>query len=503
MCVAIMATLAALPFGSDQTSFLYIGELLHRGHSLYVDAVDVKPPLIYMISWLQVALFDGNQLIIKLLDICLHTFVAWRLYRLCKDSGYRSSVAVTSALLYSMYYVSASYADVMQPENYFCVILVLFYTLLQNQRRAYNSFAIGVMVALAFLIKYPLGIIGVAAIPYLFVHGKQKIINFVVCCLGFVAPLLIMYGYLNATNSLPYYVEIFQYAMHYAFSNASFEDKVNYTFYSVSRLVVKHVSVFGIACASMVVFSVIRGKSTSLEKTSTVLFALLLCTLVLEGKYFIYQSYRMLVPFVLLFAVGLHQCYHMVPRIFSGVSRKTQCLIVILLFVIAGPFPRFIIVNYRHAVCVSSQLNFLSLFDGKGQTIGESSVALIEAMQRTVKPSDTLGFLALYAGFVPQFVPNAYRGPVVDAHFYTAHGVSDRLREQYRQFLRTCHVVVVDTSDVQTIITLHNLTSMQVLRQDTAMYRWFEQHFRRVTTAATCVIYVRKESTEHNASINL
>jgi hypothetical protein len=492
LCFLIMLPLIALPLGQDQLSFWYLGELLGRGHTLYFDAVDVMPPLIYLWNMVMAQLF-ATTLPMQCIDVVLHSAIAWYVYVLCKKCGYSFRVAFVSAVTYALYYSLTSYGNAMQSETYANVFVVLLLFLCREHPTAAKACVAGIIVALLFLLKYTLGLSGVIVLVWLFRMRPLQIKALVLCAVGFLIPVGGVLLWMAVSGSLADFYEMFEFALAYSSGMKSTMWKLQNMGIQTAKFGYKWVTIFGLICASAVGVRFLSIPKRSLEWYCVVAVVVLGLSALMEQKYFVYHWYRALVPYVILFSIGLFRIYDSLRFIYFRKNPRLAVGLLVLAFVTLGLGPRIVVTTYRHAVALTSKMEYLKFHGSHGVSRGVGSVEIIEKLRSIVLPTDTVAVMSLNAIEVSQFFPHAYRGPFADVHFYTASNVSRQKQQLYRKFLRSCDVIVVDTCDENSMLTLRSGTSMQIFRGDTAIFPWFQQNFVQVASAATCLIYQRKQ----------
>lgn len=65
---ALLAPMLTYPFGRDQGMFACVADVLSRGGTLYRDTWDLKPPAVYYLYWMSLAVFGHSMLAPRLLD---------------------------------------------------------------------------------------------------------------------------------------------------------------------------------------------------------------------------------------------------------------------------------------------------------------------------------------------------------------------------------------------------------------------------------------------------
>lgn len=111
------------PLGRDQGMYANIGAAILRGGLPYVDMWDIKPPPIYYLYALSMALFGQTPLGVRALDLLLVPVGMWGLMLLgARIAGER--VGLWAALLYGVFYFSDQFANLTQSDSLVTVFMI-------------------------------------------------------------------------------------------------------------------------------------------------------------------------------------------------------------------------------------------------------------------------------------------------------------------------------------------------------------------------------------------
>ncbi len=176
--VITLALLLALPIltyplGLDQGLFAVVGEGITHGQFPYVDLWDTKPPAVYYVYALSIALFGPTTYAPRTIDFVVIMLVAVGLYRLGMTLFADRRLGLLAVLLLAALYFSESLWTLSQNDGIVLAPLTLLTVCLfeagQNaRRRSLFMLLAGVCGALALWFKYPfIVIIGGQLLGYL------------------------------------------------------------------------------------------------------------------------------------------------------------------------------------------------------------------------------------------------------------------------------------------------------------------------------------------------
>lgn len=150
------------PFGRDQGLFYYAArEWLLRGQVLYRDVWDHKPPVIYFVHMLSIALFGERLWGIRVLELLVAVpILGWMTARLVSPRGERCPSGTVGAAWLGvavMYYGYAGFWETAQCEIWATLFAIAATTVAWHARREPRGYAIaGVLSALALFTKPPM-----------------------------------------------------------------------------------------------------------------------------------------------------------------------------------------------------------------------------------------------------------------------------------------------------------------------------------------------------------
>jgi len=158
--VAVLYGLPGLgyPYGRDQGTFHYVGQWWLEGFIPYKDSFDNKPPGIYLVYALSIALLGAHQIAIRVLDL-LTTILTGYVAALCVPCEPSTRPAVIGASVLSttaVYYTCFDYWDTAQAEHWEgLALLVAFWGATRIASLSKAAVFSGALAAVAILFKTP------------------------------------------------------------------------------------------------------------------------------------------------------------------------------------------------------------------------------------------------------------------------------------------------------------------------------------------------------------
>lgn len=179
LALGAFAFVFALPslgyaFARDQALFFYIGREWLHGAIPYKDAYDFKPPGIFALNALAIAVLGAHMWSIRLVDILLVLLMGWLVSRAVDRDGEPAHGEVGAIVLMTTayYFTTLAFEDTAQTEVGESVALLASYVVAKRDpslRRA--AFVSGVLLAVAVFFKFPAPVIGVVTTGVILVRG--------------------------------------------------------------------------------------------------------------------------------------------------------------------------------------------------------------------------------------------------------------------------------------------------------------------------------------------
>jgi hypothetical protein len=169
VALAVVYALPSLwyPFGRDQAAHAYVGWGWLRGAIPFRDAVDQKPPGIYLLYTLGAALFGPRQVGIRVLDLAGILGAGWLAARVARNGGRAipGTVGATILLATGFYYTCFDYWNSAQVETWQGIAaLAGLFAILRIRRPGTGALVAGALAGIAVLFKFTAGVFGLGLV---------------------------------------------------------------------------------------------------------------------------------------------------------------------------------------------------------------------------------------------------------------------------------------------------------------------------------------------------
>ncbi len=185
LCTAPLALLAVAalptllyPLTRDQGAYAYIADLMMKGGAPYRDALDLKPPAVYLVYGLAFALFGRSEFAVRLFDVLYALVSGASIYLLAHEVFHDRRIAALSAWIYAFcYYLWIHFYAAANPESFMVPVLTtsVLGTVRALRTRTRNSLLLaGVAAGFAFWFKPTAGVVVVAALAWMVLTMWQE-----------------------------------------------------------------------------------------------------------------------------------------------------------------------------------------------------------------------------------------------------------------------------------------------------------------------------------------
>ncbi|NQW29355.1 MAG: glycosyltransferase family 39 protein [Ignavibacteria bacterium] len=499
----LLIPLLFFPFGQDQATFFRAGLSILNGGSLYVDFIDVKPPLIYYFSALAIKVFGPYSISLRIMEfIWMSLTIAALTYVVCKHAGDKK-ISIIASVLYAVLHLNLNASQTYQTESLFVLLALVSYEL-TTRKGIWYDVAIGLCLSLVFLSKYTLAIVALPLVLYWFTNlptwqsALLRTVRVGVFSFSFIAILVLPF----VTNpafwvSFPLITDFLKAYSTYPPYSIKFLSDLMKTLGAflgdrVSILVVlgMFATVWRIANANISV----RMRNLTLYSIWMIFF--LLITVVIERKLSPYQMSRLFLPITILSSAGL---YYLHTKYYSVIANSTWAvksgvLAMVTILVMVSPIPRYVNVSnisFRGISDVAVWDEYLTRMDEVG--MDKVSMRTLQTyLNSNIPPDKNVFVMSMMATSVLPFIDRAAPSVFADPHFYTAVNAPIEWKKKVMSEVVKSDWLVIDTVDYCTATTLHFKTSWQCAQQDPLFESVITSNFDIVDTIAVFVLLKHK-----------
>ncbi len=137
----------------DESTYLVIADQILHGKSLYIDAIDLKPPGIFWVLAGFQAVFGKSIFFVRLLAAVLIAITAFLLFKVKRKLGSAQMTSIAAGLLY-LVFASFHFSIAVNTEHFMNVFVMLGLYFFVRDTAKPSYFMAGLIIGLSFLFKY-------------------------------------------------------------------------------------------------------------------------------------------------------------------------------------------------------------------------------------------------------------------------------------------------------------------------------------------------------------
>jgi hypothetical protein len=470
------------PLGSDQSIFFVSAQKILAGAAHYRDIVDIKPPLIYHLYAVAIALFGNGEWSIRLLDLILQIATCWLVATLMLRYSRSLLAPIVATSAYALLYVGLGNQSTAQTESYVGLLGLGAWMLLYRSRTSRHYFLAGMLCGTLFLLKFTLAaMLGVLVVAELMLFRERFAVLF-------RHALLLLGGFLVVAAMLPFYLLVFDAWEGYREIQQFLGGYVLYqvrspraAFGTMMDAMTTHLPgnysiILLLASAAGIALSLRRSPGAEesggisgrrlLLRFCALTSAIMILTVAVEGKYFAYQFSRVYPFAVILAGFGIEA----ILGRGGGFSWRRTLLLVPLaaLAILLSPLPHYLWQSAPFALQVTRGSGAVDAYYSRDtmlfariplKTVGGHIRSNIRKGERMVALASTGGLVYYHAGYIPDL-------PIYHSAFLLAPFAPDRWREMTARFIveEKPRFIVIEHGDRHPTITSTDRTSPDLLK---------------------------------------
>lgn len=503
-CVVVLTIFPAVffPHSFDLAVFLRVVSSLQSGGVLYHDIVEIKPPLVYDVVRLFSALGGTSEVGFHLVDslyLLLALFVSvYLLYIATKNI----TVALLSTWFMALTYVSNGFAVVVQSESLALLPFVLFvYVVLRDQERVgiTYGFVIGAIVAVLTGLKLTLGaavlVVAVLDISERLNAGNRYARKWLGVISGMVCVSLIVWRTLLNPLSLEGYTLVMSFTKSYAAIPAINGEWIRTAWKSVIVLLFDRYSftLSLLAIVGFVVLFIAEDRQRKIMRVMTLLFSVMLLTIVLERKFFGYHFFRLVVPLSILSAFGAIELRNRLRTWWKQGKERVILSLVVFILIVWSPLARL--------VSITEPTVSAFFYRGPDGVINEQRVVanlyrdeesmICDSIRRHNPTDEHVAVVAMNSPRIAMLLGESGKSFVAGSHFALADYAPPEWQQRFADEMRRARWLVVGTGDSIELFNKPPTNSIDIISRREPFLsvfgafdsRWQTEHF---------VVYERK-----------
>ncbi len=504
--VLLLPTLA-FPLGTDHATFLRGGMTIFRGGTLYVDFIDVKPPLVFVIYGLGELFFGHSAIGLRLFDLLWQGLTLYLLIRYVRTISADRWTPIVASAVYAILYVTLQWSQTTQVESLMGIPLLIALLYRQRPTTWTNGLIIGLCFAAMFLLKFTFGIVAVAFSVHALAASARLRDSALLIAQWFIGSILGLVIMLAPFMMQPEFLEGWRQTMDFIKVYSSFPpvnmELVRLGLKAIATFLGDNISI--VITAGMIIGSVmsVLRSSTEQQRSShallTLIFIGLLFSVAVERRFTPYHFSRLYLIAALLSGPAFAMVMKMRTQwmTFETSTSKLILASTLSMAVVFSPLPRYASVSLMSARSIADPTVYASYMaartEGTVDLLGYNAVhdwvrSHTTARSHVMMVSVSAAMLTLD---IPQQVPSIF----ADSHIYFAVGAPELWKSKAMEEMQRSSVLIIDTADVHGLVNLHYRTSYESVQHDQRFANIVNTQFTLDTVISTFRIYRHNQRT--------
>lgn len=523
----ILLPILTFPISNDHSIYLRGGEAILSGKTLYVDYLDLKPPMIYYIYAIFRFFFGSSEFAIRYADFFYQSGSIILLIAVLRKLLRDDAIAYIVAFFYAILYVVLGYEIELHCEALAVPFLILAtYLMVKNKVHYWEYLCAGLIIGLLTALKYTFGVVSVSAVIYILLIEKTwrlRITSTIRLGLGIVMgfgvgmlPVFLnptMYeGLIRMTTYLRYYSSI--QAIDVSLLKTSIKSLGLYLGDNYS-LTMSFFSILGILSY---VFrnndeNTKERNDSLLTERRLVLFSLMtICLLFLsvaiEAKFIPMHFTRAYISLTILAGIGVLTTLRRGLLYYNQRNPDNQqiliidrCVLIVLVFLALtfSPFSRYVAVMIPTIGFITNNGWYEKSYDRR--EAGRVGYPILRSAVQYIVSHKSIDEKTLCMGMGIAQLNTLIHEPLWSifghSQFYFSNHVAPEWVGRFHKEVTMADWIIVATNDEFPFQNGHSRTSYQSLQQDSLIYPYFLEHFREVKKYEGLLIFKRVKS-NHN-----
>ncbi len=506
----IIASLLLFPtlfyhISSDTAIFMTGGKTIAEGGKIYVDYIDIKPPLIYYLFSVIYMIFSDSEFSIRIFDIIMQLATILLIVNTVDKYSKNKVAAMGSGILYALTYMSLNFSQTSQSESFTVIPSIL---ILMLQLSGKNKFGIqllkGVLIGVLFGIKYTLGIWLLIIFLDDLLRSRYSIIVSI-RRLAFTAA-----GFLSFTalTFLPFldhqiwegYKVQWEYLSFYAGKPGMDIGLIRHSLKLLAEFFGDKYSIFMVFLV-LFGFGFIFRKSDNEErshmlKLSFLAALLLLFSIAVERKFHVYHYIRMFVPLSILAGFGFTLVWEKLKRSWQNTAAYGKLLIIGLagLAILFSPVPRFVNLLQVPVYYFADQAKYLNFFNrGDGVLVWNQYIEIADFINKNAAPEDDVILISTGHRQINLMLDDVDKTRLAQSCFFFATKDIPKWRKIITEEIKTGEWVIIAKTDRHLHLTGTGKSSWEAIKDYPEMYNALLNRYELAKETKDFLIFRVKE----------
>jgi hypothetical protein len=504
--VLLMPTLF-FPFSGDLSVFMQCSTTIINGGKLYVDIVDIKPPLVYYLLAFAGKIFGTSEFSIRVFDFIYQMAAIISLYFLMLKFTNNKSIGLITGVIYSLSYSILHYSNTVQSETFASLLIVWIIFLHFSEKKYLSSLLKGACIGLLMGLKYTMGLALIAVILDELIRNKFPLKILLNRSLLTIAGTVLLFSItlfplldIEIRNG---FFETLKYVQSYStnppINSEFFKNSLKQTGYFFGDIfsITLLISVF-IAIFQSFGFTLTNSKKETNDfiKFLILLSICLFVSIVFERKYITYHFTRLYIPLIAMSGIGIYSAFIFLKDKYKLMDRYSRFIIILLVLIsfIFSPFPRILNLMPISYYFFKDKEKYNALFEApESATKNRQQHLKIAATINPYLHKDDLVVVMNSGGnIINSLMKTNRKTKFTQSCFYCGSYYKGMWQKEIFDEIKMGKWLVIQTNDRIPHIFGHNFSTFEMIEKDTAIIKYIHESYLVYDTTGNYILFKRK-----------
>ncbi len=488
--VIILLPILSFPLGGDQSIFLLAGKTISEGGVLYMDYIDLKPPLIYYIFALIYSITGESLIGIRLFELTVHIFTIISVLFTFKRLNIPTNLISFTIVIYSLLVTTINFDQTFQCESFAAPTFIWIVYLLIKSERSEKYIITCLLAGILTSFKYTMGIIVLVPMVYVFIERiilKELILAFVFGFVGFLLGLIIGSFPLFIPEVREYFAIVLENTMKYSGSPPIGIFLIKHIIKSTGQFFGDNFSLLFTTLLAAGFYKTItwqddrKGERIILELSSIAIIVLIFSVFV-ERKIIPYHFTRMYLPASILIAFSFSGIFEKLTQKFKwNLVKRLIAFSILVLGISFSPISRWVklLPGFYYYVVDKERYEYIYEYEISHEDMKMITFQKVAGeINNASKGNESAIVVTMGAPHINLlFNKNIRISSFSTSVYYFSEYSNKTWKNEFFNEVRRADWLVIDSGDVFPLVNNHHKTSYESLKEHREIMNFLEKYF--------------------------
>lgn len=492
-----------LPFGFDYSIFFVGGKIIANGGKLFVDFIDIKPPLIYYFFAVLYILFDNNLFLYQVFNTIVLLATSILTFEVANSIFKNRWIALLAPVPMILFAASFNYNYIFEPELFLnFVLMISTFLLFKKKESLVVAIALGFLSGIAFGLKYTFGVILLPIIIYFYnetnppLRKKQILFSIIAFIITTALPFVVLFfqnwtfkGFANVVSFINYYQSTGFFSPKSLVRIPNNIEIILGVFYSLSFSIAFFYGVWN----TFLSWKKLNRQEQSWHSFLLLCFFFLFFSIVVEHQFLNYHFLRLASILSIYSGYGIYLVFTELPK-FPRTIRSFLILALSFIFVFYTPIPRYIRTLIPTYYFFTNKEKYIDYFENKStaHTLLRQHTTIATLVNQNLTADDTVVIVGGAAQIYTMLKDCKFSAFPTSVFVLSRFKKPKEWEERFLRELNTAKYLIVQDYD-HTHFFGEEVSSWEAFNRNPIYKNILEQRYELVLKTFSFYVYRKKE----------